>query len=236
MDNLKDSLAEIMLEEKAGSLDGQAWCKRIANLYADYDPIELAILLKEIYGFHAREIVFALKDIEVEHKAVTVGGIILNEAVYPDTSSEEMTSILQDAFPEEDIRQAISILYPVTLRVDARTIWNDTGIAVREDEITIVEYVQGRWNINPHEPSSYADGIHITAKPGYALPGCNEGCLVGKVGDGKAFYIGMKGTIQGGSGTLYLIANDDIEGKYGVGYRDNSGYIEVRITKKYCLA
>lgn len=233
MDNLKEKMAKIMQEEKNGTLDKQAWLACIAGLYANYDPIDLAILFKEIYGFNAREIVFALKDIEVEHKAVTVGGIILNEAVYPDTSLEEMTAILQDAFPDEDIGQAISILYPVTLLVDARTIWNDTGIVVHDEEITIVEYVQGIWNINPYEPSSDADGIHITAKPGYALPGYNEGCLVGKVGDGTAFYIGRKGTIQGGSGTLYLIANDDVTKKYGAGYSDNSGYIEVRVTKKF---
>lgn len=232
MSNLKDSMEEIMQEEKAGTLDKWTWRKRIADLYANYDPIDLAILFKELYGFNAREIVFALKDIQVEHKAVTVGGIILNEAVYPDTSSEEMMSILQDAFPEENITQAISILYPVTLHVDARTIWSDTGIAVREEEVTVVEYVQGRWNINPQGPSSDAAGIYITAKPGYALPGFNEGCLAGKVGDGEAFYIGMKGTIQGSSGTLYLIANDDITGRYGAGYSDNSGYIEVRITKR----
>lgn len=232
MDNLKERMVKIMQEEKSGILDRQAWSNAVADLNVNYVPIELAILFKDIYGFNAREITFALKGIEVEHKAVTVGGIILDKAVYPDTTSEEMTSILQDAFPEEDIEQAISILYPTMLRVDASTIWKDTGITVSKDEIAIVEYVQGIWNINPYGRSSDANGISVTAKQGYALPGYNEGCLVGKVGDDAAFYIGMKGMIQNKSGTLYLIANDDINGMYGAGYGDNSGYIEVKITKK----
>ncbi len=116
--------------------------------------------------------------------------------------------------------------------VDSATIWNDTGVNISRDQLAYIEYVSGRWNVSPGMPYSDGRGINIIAKPGYLLPGYNEGCLVGKVGSGQPFYVGNSVQFSGKEGRLYLAANDDVDGIYGVGYTDNVGVLNVKIKIK----
>ena len=230
---LRERFNKLAEQKAGGQLTEIAWRRALAELCAAYDPVEVASFLKD-QGNSAEEIAFLLQDIFGDHRAVTIGGIILNERIYPDTTREEMEGILRKVFPKEDIEKALGILYPAAVIVSAREVWLDTGIQVAEDEIVNVRYLSGLWNVNPSARfRSYGpEGIGITAKEGYALPGENEGCLVGKIGSGKAFYIGTGAALPKESGTLFLTANDDLYGRYGSGYKDNEGAVTVEIRKE----
>lgn len=231
MSDLLTELKKLNEGKLLGRISENEWLEEIAVLLLNYTPLQLAEALKN-NGMDAGEIAECLKGIAVRYKAITVGGIILNDNIYPDTSKDDMISILSKVFPDEDINKAIGILYPVTFQAYANVIWNDTGVDIQNDEVATVEYTSGSWNINPSGSSCDANGISILAKSGYALSGYREGCLVGKVGQNETpFYIGIKNTLPQGEGRLYLTANDDVNGRYGLGYKDNFGSIEVKITR-----
>lgn len=231
--NIRLELEKIMEAYSTRIISTEAWQTSIAELLKSYAPLEIAIILKEIYHMDAEGIACAMHKISGEYPAVTVGAILLNERIYPKTTKEEMQQILTKAFPQEDISKAVQILYPAYVTVDARTCWYDTGVDVDSDELLTVTYKGGLWNINPSQPSCDGDGIRIIAKPGYALPGRNEGCLVGRIENGNAEYIGNHSTFLGPrKGRLYLTANDDLYQRYGAGYKDNSGSIQVEIKKE----
>ncbi len=113
--------------------------------------------------------------------------------------------------------------------VDSATIWNDTGLEINTTNLVNIKYIGGSWNVSPGMPYSDGLGINVIAKPGYLLPDYNEGCLVGKVGNGEPFYVGNQLEFSGEKGRLYLAANDDVNGLYGVGYTDNIGALDVEI-------
>ncbi len=120
-----------------------------------------------------------------------------------------------------------------TLTVSARKIWQDTGIKLKRGDIVIISYKRGYWKISPSH--KYYTGVgrsnsEVKAR-GYVVRGVNEGALCGRIGkDGKAFYIGnTKKIVAEEDGTLYLIANDDIQGKYGDGFKDNTGKLEYAV-------
>lgn len=231
--NIRSELEKIMEAYITRTISAEAWQVSIAELLKNYDPLEIAIILKEFYHMDAEGIAYAMHKISGEYPAVTVGAILLNERIYPKTTKEEMQQILKKVFPQEDIQKAVQILYPAYVTVDARIYWYDTGVDIDSDELLTVTYKGGLWNINPSQPSCDGDGIRIIAKPGYALPGRNEGCLVGKIGNGDPEYIGNHSTFLGlRKGRLYLAANDDIHQRYGAGYKDNSGNIQVEIKKE----
>ncbi len=117
-----------------------------------------------------------------------------------------------------------------TVIISARKRWQDTGIKLRRGETVIISYKRGYWKISPSH-KYYTGAGHSKSEVrsrGYVVKGVNEGALCGKIGkDGEAFYIGnTKKIVAEEDGTLYLIANDDIHGKYGSGFKDNSGKLE----------
>jgi glucose dehydrogenase len=93
--------------------------------------------------------------------------------------------------------------------------------------------VSGTWTANPATGMVNAAGNpSYTAKPGYLLPGRPEGCLVGRVGQGAPFYVGLSASAPAGeTGPLSLAINDDVTDRYGVGYADNRGAVTVEITR-----
>lgn len=233
--DLKTKIYEILEAQKNKTLTSQEILSEIAMLLAANAPLEVAVVLKEA-GCTALEIAGYLAPwMPVEHKAAAVGAIILNPDIYPHTEKEEMMDILRSVCPDENIQQAIEILYPTCVTVKAAEIWKDTGIDVAEEEIVTVLYLSGQWKVNPQHREYYdAEGNLETHTPcGYVLENRHDGCLVGKVGDGEPFYIGKKQEVPRSSGRLYLIANDDIECLYGVGYEDNEGEIVVEIRKEF---
>jgi hypothetical protein len=119
-----------------------------------------------------------------------------------------------------------------TKAVPANQVWFDTGITLAAGETVKIKYTGGRWNVSPAAANLTAQGSsRYIAKPGYALAGKPEGSLIGKVGNGNAFYVGNNFEVPvGQTGKLFLTANDDQRGEFGAGYRDNSGSINVNIS------
>lgn len=231
---LKEKVSFLTTMWKSRGISDNEWIAAMAEIYAGYDPIEFAKVLKEEMNFSARDIAKALKGIAVQYKAIIVGGILLNTSIYPNTSREDMLSILKEVFPDENLLKAIQILYPTIIEVSAATPWNDTGIFIETDESVQVEYLSGNWMINPQWGICGPEGNpKFIAKRFYLLPGAPEGCLVGKVGENSdtIIKIGRAAMIPQSEGYLYLGANDDEEALYGAGYRDNHGAIQVVVKK-----
>ena len=119
--------------------------------------------------------------------------------------------------------------------VDSTLPWQNTGY-VNSGKSYTIEYVSGLWTSNPeinngnlYGPSG--SGI-VASQPGYALPGVNEGALIGRVGNNTPFLIGQKATTpEGQTGPLYLCINDDLDGEYGAGLTDNEGQMIVSISE-----
>lgn len=123
-----------------------------------------------------------------------------------------------------------------TTEIEAHEKWQKTGFMVGKDQNIVIKYISGQWTANPESPRLYGpDGINISAKPGYALPGVNEGSLVGRIKD-RTFYVGAELKLPPGlEGELELTINDDLEGRYGVGYTDNQGVLNVMISRDSTL-
>ena len=120
----------------------------------------------------------------------------------------------------------------VDKKVPANQVWFDTGVELAAGETVKIKYTGGRWTISPTDRNLTAKGTtRFNGRPGYALPGKPAGSLIGKVGNGKPFYVGKSYELPvGQTGKLYLTTNDDQGGRFGAGYRDNSGSINVNIT------
>jgi len=110
--------------------------------------------------------------------------------------------------------------------VFANVPWLDTLIDVREGQILFFE-VKGTIRIGPGAsrarigPEGEPKKVWNDNKP---IPGESTGALIGKIGEGGAFYIGnqKREFRMPASGRLYLGVNDDFLG-------DNSGYFTVVI-------
>lgn len=119
--------------------------------------------------------------------------------------------------------------------VDAKSIWNDTGLLVRPGEQYLVTASDEVW-VDRKVPSTAAGqpgvGIQKLLKP---LIRCRAGQwfeLIAAVGrtHTQLFVIGMKGlvTLGGGQeGELLLFANDVI-----FAYGNNSGHITVEVRRQ----
>ncbi|MFL9844567.1 hypothetical protein [Flavobacterium rhizosphaerae] len=119
---------------------------------------------------------------------------------------------------------------PTIVRANIK--WQNTGVNVTAGTPVAITYQSGLWTANPEFKNLYdaaGNPLNIKAKPGYTLPGANEGALVGRVG-GEVFLVGMGARVPGGlSGALELCINDDLNGIYGAGFTDNIGSITVAI-------
>lgn len=121
------------------------------------------------------------------------------------------------------------------LNIDATVKWQNTGLQVNSGDTVSVVYESGQWTANPNDNGGQLYGpdgnpSYIDAKPGYALPGQNEGALVGRIGS-DVFLVGtgVEHTTSS-SGTLELCINDDLDGTYGAGFSDNKGSLKVSIS------
>lgn len=124
----------------------------------------------------------------------------------------------------------------INVTVQANVKWQDSGYIVESggaSSVSIV-YQSGQWTANPSTGFVDANGNpSLIAKPGYTLPGANEGALCGRIGEsGEVFLIGDNGQVPANLiGTLYLCINDDLNGEYGPGFSDNQGSITVQISE-----
>jgi hypothetical protein len=114
--------------------------------------------------------------------------------------------------------------------VQAALKWQPTAVYVPPGGGMVVAWLNGAWTANPAWGFSVNGRGNLalpSAKPGYAMPGVPEGALVGLL-QTTVFLIGNWTRIPPQlSGQLYLTINDDLDGKYGPGYTDNSGSLKV---------
>jgi hypothetical protein len=118
----------------------------------------------------------------------------------------------------------------MSFRITATGKWQPSGIVFDPSLKVAVRYKSGVWTQNPDTGMHDANGDAAnTAKDGYALAGVNEAALIGKIGiSGTPFLVGMYRELGPNlSDQLFLTINDDLDNRYGLGYQDNSGEIEV---------
>ncbi len=117
-----------------------------------------------------------------------------------------------------------------TVEVFANVKWQKTGVYCSGGEEIVVSYRSGSWTVSPDVRNVDGNGnSHFRAKAGYTMPGEPQGCLIGRIGN-QTFYLGNNGKTPAGlAGELELCTNDDLDGRYGQGFKDNSGSINVEL-------
>ncbi|HWB26244.1 MAG TPA: hypothetical protein VG738_12225 [Chitinophagaceae bacterium] len=164
--------------------------------------------------------------------AFGLGTLLFDPSLYPGLDAIPMRAALYSAgFSQADVDAAIAQLYgtDVQFTVQANITWQSTGVTVGPGAIAIT-YLSGEWTANPDTGLVNAAGNpNYIGKEGYALPGANEGALIGSV-NGTAFLVGFGANVpQGLTGLLQLVINDDLSGIYGPGLTDNYGTVTVSI-------
>lgn len=115
--------------------------------------------------------------------------------------------------------------------------WQSTGVTVAAGQPVTITYLDGLWTSNPNDNNGQlfdANGnpAYVANQPGYTMLGQNEGSLIGQVGSNPVFYVGDGPTTTpaGQTGLLQLCINDDLQGRYGPGLKDNQGSVTVFIS------
>lgn len=183
----------------------------------------------------------------------TVGSVVFNDPFKLITSSDAPVSIAKGQeigffkyggslnillfqpgrFPSLNmfVREKIGTIN-TNCEVSSKTKWVDSGMNINTGDKVEVRYSGGRWKAGPE--SGFVDAAgnpQFSAKPGYTLPGANEGALCGRIGqEGEVFLVGKKVSFTANtSGELYFCINDDLNGKYGAGLSDNTGFVYVTV-------
>ena len=122
--------------------------------------------------------------------------------------------------------------------VHADQAWQLTDIILKKNHVIhwqVREDDYWSFNTTMFPDGHNADGIPVPALESYALPGGNIGMLLGKTDEDVILSMGLSGSVPvlpGEEGNyLYLTMNDDLIGKFGEGFRDNSDEIAVTITQ-----
>ncbi|WP_414154974.1 GMC family oxidoreductase [Pseudomonas sp. BNK-43-a] len=157
---------------------------------------------------------------------------LVGDGVFPTTGTANPTlTITALTFQAADV--VASDLLARTVEVQANQAWQGTGVQVNGHSWQLAVCKGGQWTANPATGFVGARGnAGLIAKSGYTLPGQNEGALIGRIGsNGTPFLVGDKVQLpRGQKGELQLCINDDLEGRYGVGLRDNLGSLSVELS------
>ncbi len=120
--------------------------------------------------------------------------------------------------------------------------WQDTGLHLEAEQTVEIQYESGVWRIGSPETSypmvdaeGYKDSPTIKRDPNWPLiyDVAPIGSLIGRVGNSESqtFYVGKnKEYTPASSGNLFLMMNDSPT--HPVGFTDNVGNIQVRITTR----
>ena len=127
-----------------------------------------------------------------------------------------------------EVKQANAI--EVHVSIAANKPWQGTGVFVNGWEKVSIRYISGQWSDNPSTGNTDANGNpKFKAKDGYTFPGANEGAMIGRIGSTK-FLVGDFAEIPMSlSGQIELCINDDLDGRYGSGLKDNTGDLMMEI-------
>lgn len=112
------------------------------------------------------------------------------------------------------------------VEVEARVLWQDTGIEVRVGNTVKIQYVSGEWTIwigaDPLTDGMGQFGREETCR---LMPESNLGGLIGRVGDHPPFFVGNSTEFYSDyNGTLQLSINDCPQ------FGDNAGSLIVSVT------
>ena len=125
---------------------------------------------------------------------------------------------------------------PITLRIDPRAMWAHSGVSVRKgDRVRIA--AEGEWAANSKDacgPDGYPNTLeysHLYLEPRNSPRQIRDrayGMLIGRIGDGKPFAVGSKGSFASpADGPLAFDINEiDMAERR----RDNRGQLSVTIT------
>lgn len=196
--------------------DGTVVAEAVHEVFSPITSAELAIILHETYPGLT---------------ALDIGGIILTPDVLPGTPAPEMAIALTGAgFAATSTSDAVNVLYPITLTVQANKAWQASGLIVTGRQVTRIT-AQGSWTANPATGMWGAAGIpNSHTRRGYTMPGEAEGALIGRIGNNAPFLVGVEAQVLAGqSGSFELCINDDLDGIYGVGLSDNIGTLQVHL-------
>jgi hypothetical protein len=155
--------------------------------------------------------------------------VTVSQSAKPGQKGVYVTNVGQSLSPA---MPALFLVSPVSVQADIA--WQNTGVVISAANTVKITYASGLWTANPQDNGgklydAYGNPEFIPAKPGYTMPGENEGALIGKVGD-TVFLIGMGATLPANlSGEIQLCINDDLNGEYGAGLKDNLGAITVSV-------
>lgn len=196
--------------------DGTIVAEAVREVFSPITPAELAIILHETYP---------------SLTALDIGRIILTPDVLPGTPAPEMATALTGAgFSATDTSDAVNVLYPITMTVQANKTWQASGLIVTGRQVTQIT-AQGSWTANPATGMwGPAGDPQLRAKEGYTMPGQAEGALIGRIGNNAPFLVGVEVLVPAGqSGSFELCINDDLNGLYGAGLSDNIGTLTVHL-------
>ncbi|MGY4526846.1 GMC family oxidoreductase [Pseudomonas sp. TE21394] len=156
---------------------------------------------------------------------------LVGDGVFPTTGTANPTlTITALTFQAADV--VASDLLKRTVQVQANQAWQGTGVQVNGQSWQLAVCTGGQWTANPATGMVGAAGNPgLIAKPGYTLPGQPEGALIGRIGNsGAPFLVGNQAQLpRGQQGELQLCINDDLDGRYGAGLRDNLGSLAVEV-------
>lgn len=114
----------------------------------------------------------------------------------------------------------------VTVRVDARQAWTPANLSVsRGERLAFQATGQIGWGRGATQVAD-PDGVNPGDRQNYPVPSAGAGALVGRVDNGRPFFIGASTNpiAMPGDGQLFLGVNDD-------DCRDNRGFFVVRIAQ-----
>ena len=121
----------------------------------------------------------------------------------------------------------------VVYDIAAKASWHNIGY-VNEGKRYAIQYTGGLWsaNLTQNDGDLYdANGSDVTAtQTGYPLVGAPEGALIGCIGNNPPFLIGNGTTTpEGQTGQFSMVINDDLQGEYGPGLKDNIGRVTMKV-------
>lgn len=200
--------------------EGKVVAHALTAVFDALTPADLARILRELYP---------------SDTALQVGQAILDPDVFPQTSQADLKSALSGAgFADGDVQDAVNVLYPISLTVQANVAWQQTGLDVTGRQQTVIS-ASGTWESSPYAGPCGPGGTpaFIANQSGYTLVGKPEGALIGRVGGNPPFMVGANATAPAGqTGALSLCINDDLGGLYGAGLSDNWGSLQVNVVTR----
>lgn len=204
------------------------------NVYAGkISPLDTADILCDM-GYPLADIAVALRQACPALSALETGAILLDQQIYPATGRGDLATALDGAgYDARATRQAATILYPVTVTIQARGGWQSAGITVDPNYTTTIACQSGNWTIDADAGGCDGAGYAaLIAGPACPVPGAAKGALVGRV-DSTNFLIGDVTTVPAGlTGPLELCINNDAAAENGAGQAGNGGRLLVRVSTK----